>query len=256
MNLNKKESESSLSLKSMLSNSGGNITSLNNSIDIINNNFLAQVENEDSSKQKNNIDTTSKKKYKKNLIWDGPRWDLAHFDPSMSARERKKLIYYETLFNKLESNSFVLKCNENASNTNKQIGTRGKKGRSNAIRSSTNTFNSENKYKEENKKDDLTKDVRSQLDSEGTNERDILNDSVEYSIRNSFTPCRDGKLSNYENSIDNFGEHHRSDNFVCNTTAEGENSNIRRYHDWRIKLLSKAGSLQMTPSRVQKLQNS
>ncbi|KAH8740958.1 hypothetical protein FG386_002504 [Cryptosporidium ryanae] len=226
-------------------------------LDVIDGNFLTTVENEgviDEKKEKNS-DTNNKKKYKKNLIWDGPRWDLAHFDPSMSARERKKLIYYETLFNKLENESFLIKCSENTNSINKQIGNRGRKGRNNTARSIVNTRESENKYKcEHEDKNDSTKDAESRGSSKNANDkRGSPNNTVKYSVVDSSTPCRDGKLNNYVTSIDNYSDHCKSNDYIVNTAVEEEISSVRRYHDWRIKLLSKAGSLQITPLRAQKL---
>ncbi|KAH7648760.1 hypothetical protein FG379_002230 [Cryptosporidium bovis] len=257
MDFKKKEPGLSSSLESMLPSSGKDATSIDR-FNVINENLLTPIENEGgmSDKQERSSDTSSKKKYKKNLIWDGPRWDLAHFDPSMSARERKKLIYYETLFNKLENDNFLMKCNENTSNINRQIGNRGRKGRNNTVRSIINTRESENKYKcENNGRSDSTNNTENRkIDKYTNNIQCTNNETIEYGVTDSSTPYRSRKSKSCNTaSIDNYREHCKSDDYASNTAVEGENSSIRRYHDWRIKLLSKAGSLQMTPLRAQKL---
>ncbi|EEA06645.1 uncharacterized protein CMU_013200 [Cryptosporidium muris RN66] len=62
-----------------------------------------EVSNENTTIISEKLEVKTTKKYKKNLVWDGPRWDLAYFDPTMSEREMKKLRYYESLFKKIDN---------------------------------------------------------------------------------------------------------------------------------------------------------
>ncbi|KAL7068375.1 hypothetical protein ACR3K2_12300 [Cryptosporidium serpentis] len=69
-------------------------------IELVNN---QEVVNKNTTIITERLKVTATKKYKKNLVWDGPRWDLAYFDPTISEREMKKLKYYEGLFKKIDS---------------------------------------------------------------------------------------------------------------------------------------------------------
>lgn len=190
--------------------------------------------------EKSNI----KKKYKKNLIWDGPRWDLAHFDPAMSARERKKLVYYEALFNKLEKN--VLKCNvHNMDNQNQR-----KKMRISI--SDTNSKREENDLNEtkEGSTSNTAREATSKLNDHTRIDEQKPIKSNQAGVL--LTPNRNAphgenlkatQSKNPENNIE-------SDEVTQDSVSEIECSSIRRPNDWRVKLLNKRCSLQSTPYRT------
>lgn len=192
--------------------------------------------------EKSNI----KKKYKKNLIWDGPRWDLAHFDPTMSARERKKLVYYEALFNKLEKN--VLKCNEHDSNVKSQ--NQRKKMRTSISDANSRRELNDLKEAKEDSIDSTGPEIASKSDNTKVDQQEPINsDKIGVLLtpsRNS--PCDgDFKTDKSEQPEDYNVE---SDKITQDSASERECSSIRRPNDWRVKLLNKKCSLQATPYRT------
>ncbi|TRY52936.1 Uncharacterized protein CTYZ_00002402 [Cryptosporidium tyzzeri] len=248
MNINK--NEVSLSPLNSLSAQLDSNTNKENHFDVknqkpqcISDNTEANIKHEDF--EKSNI----KKKYKKNLIWDGPRWDLAHFDPTMSARERKKLVYYEALFNKLE-NDVVLRCNEH-NNKNVKNPNQKRKMRNNTLDSSPKTELSDLKGMKEHKSDIDSGDSSKSDNYSKNSQEKFLNSHNSNQIGILLTPDRN--FSRSENIISPILEEPRKCsrlNANSQTPAnERENSSIRRSNDWRVKLLNKRCSLQATPYR-------
>ncbi|KAF7457877.1 hypothetical protein HWI79_1443 [Cryptosporidium felis] len=202
----------------------------------------------------NNLERANmKKKYKKNLIWDGPRWDLAYFDPTMSARERKKLIYYETLFSKLENSNEMLKYSGNNSN-NLKSNTHKRRIRNNII--STNTKTTPQGENKETKEVDLERNIS--RDSTKLDEnRDESTGQIPFNSldpeKTEFlaTPNRN-QLVNGENKVTSESSERQmiSNVSIQCSSVEVENSCNRKYQDWRIKLLNKKSSFQSTPYRT------
>ncbi|OII71735.1 uncharacterized protein cubi_00542 [Cryptosporidium ubiquitum] len=250
MNLNKSEvSLSSLdTLKPQLSCDTNKENYLH-----INNQKSQYIENntETNMKHDNFEKSNIKKKYKKNLVWDGPRWDLAHFDPAMSARERKKLVYYDALFNKLENN-VLLNCNEHR---NKNLKNQNQKRRIRNNISDTNSKNQLDDLKEMKEKHIDHTDLETSSKSEKyskINQQNPMNSYNSDQIGILLTPGRNVPQSeNIKSSI-----LEESENCIKSTknnqssVNEGENSSIRRSNDWRVKLLNKRCSLQATPYRA------
>ncbi|KAH8581772.1 uncharacterized protein ELE39_001902 [Cryptosporidium sp. chipmunk genotype I] len=209
----------------------------------INDNTEANMKHEDF--EKSNI----KKKYKKNLVWDGPRWDLAHFDPTMSARERKKLVYYETLFNKLE-NDVVMRCNEH-NNKSVKNSNHKRKMRNRTLDSSPKNELNDLKGMREHKGDADSGNGSKSENYSKTNQEKLLNSHNSNQISILLTPGRNFPRS--QNIISPILEEaeksirpSKSDQTSVN---ERESSGIRRSNDWRVKLLNKRCSLQATPYR-------
>ncbi|KAK9173911.1 hypothetical protein CmeUKMEL1_16425 [Cryptosporidium meleagridis] len=210
----------------------------------INDNTEVNMKHEDF--EKSNI----KKKYKKNLIWDGPRWDLAHFDPTMSARERKKLVYYEALFNKLE-NDVVLRCNEH-NNKNLKNSNQKRRVRNNTLDSSRKTESNDLKGMKEQHKSDIDLGDSSKSDNYSkTNQEKLVNSHN--SNQNGILLTPDRNFSRSENTISPTvvepGKCNKLNADSQTPANERESSSIRRSNDWRVKLLNKRCSLQVTPYR-------
>ncbi|KAJ1607296.1 hypothetical protein OJ253_2411 [Cryptosporidium canis] len=189
-----------------------------------------------------------KKKYKKNLVWDGPRWDLAHFDPAMSARERKKLVYYEGLFNKLEKN-VVIKCSEHNNESNMRNQNQKRRMRSNTLDGDSKRELSEIKEIQEKLIGNIEPETSSTSnDHTETYEKKPLSPCISNQTGILLTPDRT-KCEHFKAAILE-PEHSAEPNRTQSSTTDREGSSIRRPNDWRVKLLNKRCSLQTTPYRV------
>ncbi|OII76353.1 hypothetical protein cand_011110 [Cryptosporidium andersoni] len=183
-----------------------------------------EVSNKNTTIISEKLEVKTTKKYKKNLIWDGPRWDLAYFDPTMSKREMKKLRYYEGLFKKIDNSGIK---GEVSINYKEKI-----KGRNSKNKKHILSFLEENLGIEmQNLHENTIKDTKV------TDVEDLL-----------LTPSKDKYK---QNDLCNSGRYITDkDKVVCESTTKSlssndptidrDNSSKRRISiDWRMRLLNR-----------------